>query len=132
MGGDESMIAIGIGCRRGTAAGTIVKIVRQVLPQVAQIDEPIGLFSVADKADETGLLAASAELGLPLTFLSREALKGVEDRIVTPSRPAEAALGIASVSEAAALSGAGPAAVLVIARVSGPGVTCAVARGGGQ
>jgi len=132
MGGDEIMIAFGIGCRRGVAKEQVLDIVRQALIRVDLRGEAMALFSVEDKNGEAGLLAAAAELQWPLTFLSRAALQEFEAYIAAPSPHAEAALGLASVSEAAALAGAGRDAVLVLPRIAGDGVTCAAALGGGQ
>jgi cobalt-precorrin 5A hydrolase len=132
MGGDKAMIAIGIGCRRGARKDAIIALVREVLVGAAIANESIELFSVEDKQDETGLIEAAAHLQIPLRFLSRAALRHVEAAVVTPSRYAEAAVGVVSVSEAAALAGAGRDARLVVARMTGDGVTCAVARGGGR
>jgi cobalt-precorrin 5A hydrolase len=132
MGGDEAMIAIGIGCRRGAKAGAIIDLVRTALIGLTVADEPVALYSVEDKQDETGLIEAAADLHWPLRFLSRAALQRVEPAVLNPSHHAEAALGIASVSEAAALVGAGRAARLLVPRMKGDGVTCAIARGAGQ
>ena len=68
-----------------------------------------GLFSLADKRDEPGLNAAAQTLGLDLTFLSREALAAATPRLLTRSAAAQSRFGLASVAEAAALAGAGPA-----------------------
>ena len=126
------MIAIGIGCRRGTVKESFVEIVQQALSLIEDANEVIELFSIEDKHDEVGLLAAAADLHLPIRFLPRAALQSVEARVVTPSRRAETALGVASVSEAASLAGAGRDAVLILPRITGQGVTCAVARGEGR
>jgi cobalt-precorrin 5A hydrolase len=132
MGGDETMIAIGIGCRRGIAKESFVEMIQQALSRIGDAAEVIELFTIEDKHDEAGLLAAAVDLHLPIRFLSRTALQSVEASIVTPSRQAESALGVASVSEAAALAGAGRDAVLIMPRIAGQGVTCAVARGDGR
>ncbi len=132
MGGDEIMIAIGIGCRRGIAKESFVDIVHEALSRIGDAGEVIELFTIEDKHDEAGLLAAAADLRLPIHFLSRADLQSVEAGVVTPSHKAEMALGVASVSEAAALVGAGRDAVLVVPRIARPGVTCALARGGGR
>jgi cobalt-precorrin 5A hydrolase len=132
MGGDEIMIAIGIGCRRGIAKESFVEMIHEALSLAGDAAEVIELFTIEDKHDEVGLLAAAADLHLPVRFLSRAALQSVEAGIITPSRQAEAVLGIASVSEAAALAGAGRGAVLVMPRIARHGVTCAVARGEGR
>ncbi|WP_297296762.1 cobalamin biosynthesis protein [uncultured Methylovirgula sp.] len=123
------MIALGIGCRRGVAKDEVLDIVREALVRVNLGGEAMALFSVEDKHSEAGLLAAAAELRLPLTFLPRAALQDVEAYIATPSPHAEAALGLASVSEAAALAGAGEGGVLILPRIAGDGVTCAAALG---
>jgi cobalt-precorrin 5A hydrolase len=132
MGGDETMIAIGIGCRRGIAKESFVEMIQQALSRIGDAAEVIELFTIEDKHDEAGLLAAAVDLHLPIRFLSRTVLQSVEASIVTPSRKAEATLGVASVSEAAALAGAGRDAVLIMPRIVGQGVTCAAARGGGR
>lgn len=132
MGGDKIMIAVGIGCRRGAAADSIVEIVKHALVRADHTNEAVELFTIDDKRDEAGLLAAAAELRLPLTFLPRAALQGLEDRVVTHSRQAKAAFDVASVSEAASLAGAGRDAVLIVARIARQDVTCAVARGDGK
>jgi cobalt-precorrin 5A hydrolase len=132
MGGDEIMIAIGIGCRRGTAKESFVEMIHEALSRIGDAAAVIELFTIEDKHDEVGLLAAAADLHLPVRFLSRTALQSVEASVVTPSRKAETTLGVASVSEAAALAGAGRGAVLVMPRIAGQGVTYAVARGEGR
>jgi cobalt-precorrin 5A hydrolase len=132
MGGDKTMIAIGIGCRRGIAKESFIEIIRQALSLIEDTAEVIELFSIEDKEGDDGMLAAAAHLHLPIRFLPRAALQSVEARVVTSSRKAEATLGVASVSEAAALAGAGRDAVLVMPRIAGQGVTCAFARGGGR
>ncbi len=126
------MIAIGIGCRRGIAKESFVEMIQRVLSQIGDAAEVIELFTIEDKHDEAGLLAAVADLRLPIRFLSRAALQSVEASVMTPSRKAETALGVASVSEAAALAGAGRDGVLVMSRIASEGVTCAVARGAGR
>jgi cobalt-precorrin 5A hydrolase len=132
MGGDEIMIAIGVGCRRGIARETFVEMIKHILLSIEGSDEAVELFTIEDKHDEAGLLAAAADLRLPIRFLSRADLQDVAACIVTPSPKAETALGVASVSEAAALAGAGRSAVLVMPRIAGRGIACAVARGEGR
>ncbi len=126
------MIAIGIGCRRGATSDAIVALIATARAQVAAGDEPVALFTHDRKRDEPGLMAAATVLGLPLRFLSQAALQAVEDRIVTRSLHAAATLGVASVSEAAALAGADPGARLLVPRIVGAGTTCAIAQGNGR
>jgi cobalamin biosynthesis protein CbiG len=127
MGGDQAMsrIAVGVGCRKGCVADVIEGLVRHALAGVA--GNPSGLFTLADKKGETGLAEAAMRLGLPLTFLSREALRAEAGRIQTVSPRAEAEFGVPSVAEASALAGAGPDAVLLVPRIADGGATCAIA-----
>ncbi len=66
---------------------------------------------------------------MPLAFLPLEALQAVADQIITRSEAAERALGIPSVAEAAALAGCGAGGHLLVPRMTGDGVTCAIAKG---
>ena len=122
-------LAIGIGCRKGCAAPAIVDLVTRART-VAQASAGgvETLFTIEDKRDEPGLRAAAALLRLDIAFLSRAALLGVMPGVVTRSAASEARFGVASVSEAAALAGAGPGAVLLVPRMAAGGVTCAIAH----
>jgi len=64
---------IGIGCRRGTSAETLIAAIREgaSLANIS-LEEIRYLASAELKADETGLLEASAQLGIPLRFLAAE------------------------------------------------------------
>ena len=126
------MIAIGVGCRRGASEDAIAALVKEASKSAEGCGEPTRLFSIDVKRDEAGLVGAAAALGLPLEFLPVEALRAVEGKIATRSAQAEARFGVASVSEAAALVGAGRDARLIAPRVARSGVTVAVARGSGR
>jgi cobalt-precorrin 5A hydrolase len=120
-------IAIGVGCRHGCPAGLIQAVVRQALSRVPAAEQ-LGLFTIADKREETGLTEAAASLGLDLVILPREALREKAPFVQTRSIRTESLFGVPSVAEAAALAGAGPGSVLVFARIANAGATCAVAR----
>lgn len=126
------MIAIGVGCRRGVKKDAITRLVRDSLGAAGAANERIVLVSIEDKRDEKGLIEAAADLQWPLQFLPRDALQKVAAAVVTPSHHAEAAIGVVSVSEASALAAAGCDATLLVPRIIGDGVTCAVARGAGR
>jgi cobalt-precorrin 5A hydrolase len=119
--------AIGVGCRIGTPAAAIEDLVRHALAIVPDV-RPGSMFTIADKAGEPGLAEAARHLSLRLVYLSREALRGQQAAIATPSRHAEQRFGVASVAEAAALAGAGSGSVLIVQRLARDGVTCAIAR----
>ncbi len=116
------MIVAGIGCRRGIAAEAIVALIRRA--------EALGgpaeaLAAPAFKRDEPGLVAAAARLGVPLLLVDDAAMRAAQARCLTRSAAAERAVGYASVAEAAAL---GEGGVLLVQRLAGAGVTCALAR----
>jgi cobalt-precorrin 5A hydrolase len=121
-----SNVAIGVGCRKGCSADAIEALIRQALDR-APVATPLGLFTLIDKRDETGLAEAAGRLGLDLTYLSREALRERKDGVQTHSPLAERLFGVPSVAEAAALAGAGPASVLIVPRIAEGGATCAIA-----
>jgi cobalamin biosynthesis protein CbiG len=122
MVGGEAVIVAGIGCRRGCPAEAIVTLVRraEALGEKAEV-----LAAPAFKQDEPGLREAAALLGLALILEDEATLAAAQARCVTRSAAAERATGFASVAEAAALGAAG---VLLVPRLAGVGVTCALAR----
>lgn len=125
---DEIMIAIGIGCRKGASQEAIVALIGQARAQLdVTEDETVMLFTYDGKRNEAGLNAAAQALALPLTYLSRDALLAVTDKVATRSAAAENALGLPSVAEAAALAGCGANGTLRVPRLTGDGVTCAIA-----
>lgn len=132
MGGGEAVsgtaiLAIGIGCRSGCPAQTIVALVRRVMAQAGE-DGIAALFTAVEKRSEAGIAAAAAELGLPLVYLPRAALEAAAPAAETRSERVVALFGVPSLAETAALAGAGHGAALVVRRVSEGGATCAAAR----
>jgi cobalt-precorrin 5A hydrolase len=127
MGGRKAMSAqliAGVGCRRDCPAEIIVAVVR-----LACDDRPVdALACPAWKVGAIGLRTAAELLGIPLLPIERDALAAVQDRCVTRSTHAEAAVGIASVAEGCALAAGGAGARLLVPRVTGNGATCALAE----
>jgi len=130
MVGEQAMIgaiAIGVGCRKGCSADVIESLVRLTLGQAPR-EASLGLFTLIEKQGEAGLTEAANRLGLGVTYLSRDALRARADDTKTRAPTAEKQFGVPSVSEAAALAGAGPASVLIVPRIAQDGATCAIAR----
>jgi cobalt-precorrin 5A hydrolase len=140
----SARVAIGVGCRLGCPADAIEALVRQALVRAARVRQDCqgpdrqlqdgqppaewaALFTIEDKAGEKGLIEAAGCLGLSLTFLPRDALRQRLPFIQTPSIRAKNLFGVPSVAEAAALAGAGANGELILPRISGRGVTCAIA-----
>jgi cobalt-precorrin 5A hydrolase len=129
MVSDQAMIAIGIGCRKGAARDAIAALVRRARVLASAECGDACLFSHERKREEKGLVAAAEALNLPLSFLPHHVLQAVSHQTATLSQHSWEATGISSVSEAAALAGAGSGARLLLGRISGDGVTCAIAVG---
>ena len=110
------MIVAGIGCRRCCPAEAIVALVRQA--GGADV-----LAAPAWKQDEAGLIEAAQCLGATLCFVAEAELAAVQALCPTRSAVVARVTGHASIAEAAALAGGGR---LVLARITGKGVTCAL------
>ncbi len=127
------MMVAGLGFRRSTSAEEIEAAIALALGKLdlalASLD---ALATLADKAEERGLQMVARRLALPLIACSREELRAVTDRIVTPSPRAEASIGVPSVAEAAALVAAGASSRLRVPRVATGAATCAIAEGDGR
>jgi cobalt-precorrin 5A hydrolase len=118
-------LCVGVGCRRGAAAGEIASALRAVLAEEGlALASVLSLGTVREKQDEEGLLAAAAALGKGLFFFTPGEL--AEVATPNPSAVVERRMGTPSVCEAAALLLSGSDALLVEKRVLG-GVTVAVA-----
>jgi cobalt-precorrin 5A hydrolase len=83
----------------------------------------------AFRQGERGIAEAAKRLNLPILWIERDALQGEQGRCLTRSARAEAEVGLSCVAEAAALSAAGPGSRLILPRIVGGGVTCALAEG---
>jgi cobalt-precorrin 5A hydrolase len=128
--GDKTMsarVAIGVGCRLGSSANAIEALVRHALDHILPA-ERLGVFTIRDKSNEPGLIAAARRLGLDLIFLTPDELREQAPFVHTHSIGSEARFGVPSVAEAAALAGAGAGGVLIVPRVVSQGVTCAIAQ----
>jgi cobalt-precorrin 5A hydrolase len=124
------VLAVGIGCNRGTAAQEIVHFLVDVFRR--QGLSPLSIHTLASidlKADEAGLLEAAARLAKPLRFFSREQIARV--KVPNPSPIVAKHIGVTSVCEAAALLSVQEQSVsaLLVPKQSTSNVTLAVARG---
>jgi cobalt-precorrin 5A hydrolase len=123
----KTAVAIGIGCKRGCSSEAIVALVERAIAAVACAGAPATLFTHEAKRSEAGLASAAKALGLPLVFLEAGVLRQASFRAVTNSPRVMVMFGLSSIAEAAALAGAGPSSVLLLARVSDGGASCAIA-----
>jgi cobalt-precorrin 5A hydrolase len=110
-------VIVGVGFRPGTGSAAILAAVRCVLDG----QEATAVATVRQRAVEPGLVEAAAVLGVPI--LSFRAADLAEVAVPNPSARVAAAVGTASVAEAAALATGGR---LVAAKQTVAGVTVAV------
>ena len=130
MSGDG--IVAGLGFRGATGADEIVALVRRALDAAGLPQERLtGLATAADRAGALALAEAAAAFGLAPIPVAPAALAAADAGVLTRSARIEAARGVGSVAEAAALAAAGPGARLVLPRIASAGATCALACGGG-
>ncbi|NDY56615.1 cobalamin biosynthesis protein CbiG [Desulfovibrio sulfodismutans] len=119
------VLAVGLGCRRGTSGEVIVAAVRRVLEARGLSASCVGIVATAGiKRDEPGLLRAAQEFSAETMFYPEGELDAVA--VPTPSQTVKRRVGTKSVCEAAAMLAAGTDRLVVKKTVIGP-VTVAVA-----
>lgn len=117
-------LAAGVGASRGVTAGEVLGLLDETLTAAGLSPASITALATADvKADEPGLLAAASERGWPLVTHPAAALAEVP--VPTPSQTVLAAVGTASVAEAAAILTGGE---LIVAKHKSARATVAIAR----
>lgn len=95
-------LAVGVGASRGAPADEVLGLVRDTLRGAGLSPLDVAeLVTVDAKADEPGIVAAAAALGVPLRTYPAVELARVE--VPGPSGAPLAAVGTPSVAEAAAL-----------------------------
>ncbi|MEV7404321.1 precorrin-3B C(17)-methyltransferase [Streptomyces sp. NPDC091267] len=123
-------LVVGVGASKGAPEDEVLGLVRDALAGAGLSPLSIAeLVTVDAKAQEPGIVAAAARLGVPLRTYPADALARIE--VPHPSNAPLAAVGTPSVAEAAALAGGGE--LLVPKRKSQPEgraamATCAVVR----
>jgi cobalt-precorrin 5A hydrolase len=129
MGVGEAMIVAGIGCRKGASAVEISAVIADALAR-AGLDTLDLVAAPESKGGEHGVAAAAAALGVPLMLVAKAELEAAGARTKTRSERVLALIGVPSVAEAAALAAGGPAARLILPRITVGVATCALAVGG--
>jgi cobalt-precorrin 5A hydrolase len=128
------VLAVGIGCNRGTSAKEIISLVEQTLEKANLSVSSIARFATIDlKKDEEGILETARFFNRPLEIYTREELSQIDSP--NPSEVVRSHVGTPGVSEPAALlairlhapfpDGSGE---LSIEKVKSENATMAVAR----
>ena len=117
-----SLVA-GIGSSTGATADEVALLFHATIAGAGLAEQSIAEIATIDqRASSPAILA----LGLPVRAFAASALTAVA--VPTPSETVRAAVGTASVCEAAALLAAGPGAELIVPKRTGPTATIAIAR----
>lgn len=120
------MIAVGIGARSSVTALDIAAAVAEIMTDANLCADALATFSEATFAETVGAVAKGAGFAFAAPPLS--ALQARNAECQTRSERSFAALGVASIAEAAALAAAGAGSRLVAARRIVGNVTVAAAQ----
>jgi len=128
------VLAVGIGCNRGTSAGEIIALVESTLKKAELSVLSIDRFATIDlKKDEEGILETARFFNRPLVTFTREELSQTE--APNPSEVVRSHVGTPGVSEPAALLSIrrdppfpGGQGELVVQKVKSENATLAIAR----
>ncbi|MDQ5987239.1 MAG: cobalt-precorrin 5A hydrolase [Syntrophus sp. SKADARSKE-3] len=120
-------LIVGIGCRRGVDAETVIVAIKEALDHLTCELSHVRLLASADiKMDEAGLCKAAKQLGIPIRFISGEAIRSTTLSF-DHSAFVEQKVNLPAVAEPAALL-AGRRTTLILPKTVFNGVTIAVAR----
>ena len=123
------MIVAGIGSRRGVTGEQVLAAIDAALAAGGLGRSLLSrLATVPLKRGEAGIVQAARALDLPLVVPDNAALEEVATRAHTTSAASQAATGMPSAAEAAALAAAGPRGMLRVPRLATGPVTCAIAE----
>ena len=127
------MIVAGVGCRRGTSADELERVVRMALGFFQLAPERLDAIATeSEKATEPAFREAARRLSVTLSACTLVDLDRVAGQVLTTSLAVLAAKGVPSIAEASALVMAGRNARLLGTRVATEGATCAIAIGEGR
>lgn len=115
-------LVVGVGCRAGTDPDAVLAAVRAVVGDLSRLH---ALATLDRRATDSAVAGAAAELGVPVLGYTATELAAAP--VPTPSARVAAAVGTASVAEAAAVLGSG-GGELVERKRAHDGVTFALAR----
>ena len=127
------MIVAGVGCRRGTSADEIERVVRLALGMHELPAERLQVLATeSEKATEPAFPEVARRLSVALVACTVMDLDRVAGQVLTLSKFVLEAKGLPSIAEASAIVVAGRNARLLGARVATERATCAIATGEGR
>lgn len=120
-------VVLGIGCRKGTSADYIEKLVSRVLKEKGIEPSSVGCIASIDlKQSEQGLMEAAGRYQAEFITFSAEELEAVEGSF-TESEFVRQVTGVSNVCERACLCACGGFGHLIVEKTAEDGVTVAVA-----
>jgi len=123
------VLALGLGCERGTAPDEVVALAERCLAENDLAPGALAAVVSLDlKSDEPAIHATAAHFGVPARFLPAATLEAERPRLANPSEAVFREVGCHGVAEGAALAAAGPEAALVAPKAKSARGTCAVAQ----
>jgi cobalt-precorrin 5A hydrolase len=133
MACEEAVIVAGVGCRRGTSADEIERVVRLALGKYELPPERLqAIATESGKATEAAFPEVARRLSVQLVACTTSDLDRVASQVLTPSRFVLEVKGLPSIAEASAIVAAGRNARLLGARIASERATCAIAAGDGR
>ncbi len=124
------VLALGVGCERGTDAEELDRLARTTLAEAGLAEGAVAAVASLDlKADEPAVVCLAATLGRPARFFTAAELEAETPRLANPSDTVFREVGCHGVAEAAALALSGSEGDLVVPKRRSARATCAVARG---
>ena len=121
--------ALGLGCARGCDVDEMIALVGKTLAENGRSLHEVAVVGSIDlKADEAAIHAVARHLGVPARFFEAGELAAQTTRLANPSDVVLAEVGVAGVSEGAALALAGATGELVVEKTKSANATCALAR----
>ena len=122
-------LALGVGSERDADPQAMISLVVQTLEQAALAPQSVAVVASLDvKMDEPAVHAVAEHLGVPARFFDAPTLEAETPRLATPSDLVFRTVGCHGVAEGAALAAAGSTGALIVPKVRGDRVTCAITR----
>lgn len=125
-------LVLGLGCERGTPADEVIALAEKALALADAAKDDVGFVASLDaRRNELAIHAAADHFAVEARFFDAPTLEAVAPRLQTPSAVVFAHTGCHGVAEGAALVGAGPTSVLLVAKITSSHATAAIAAAGG-
>jgi cobalamin biosynthesis protein CbiG len=124
---------LGIGHESGADPAAALALVQQCCRQAGLDTHAIAAIASLDaKAAQDVVAGIARHFGWAVQYFSAAVLEAETPRLLNPSDAVFDAVGCHGVAEAAALAAAGPDAALILPKTASGGITCAIARRGGD